>query len=276
MSTFDLTDFDAFIFDLDGTIWLSGTVMPGVLDFLERCRANDSAIVFASNLSIPHHDHVVNELRSVGVATESDGVVTSAISIAASIAEAGVREAVVVTGPGTKAAIAENGIQVRDALAIDIDEWLDAPEHRACVIAGWPGATMDELNAVGFLAANGIPLYIATLDPGLPIARGFEPGTGMMVSAIRALYDVDVIITGKPSPMFAQMVRRHMPAAQRPLMVGDSRTSDIGLAELLTCESLFLTRGKDPSSVVPVTGLPTPTFAATGLDDPNPVRVSST
>ena len=57
-------------------------------------------------------------------------------------------------------------------------------------------------------------------------------------------------------------------------MIGDSRESDVGLAEILGCESLFLTRHKlAPSDVRPIAGVPTPTYAATGLDDPNPVAV---
>ena len=37
-----LTDIDAVFLDLDGTIYLGGELIPGALDFLERC--NDKGV----------------------------------------------------------------------------------------------------------------------------------------------------------------------------------------------------------------------------------------
>lgn len=271
---FALDAFDAFVFDLDGTIWLSGEALPGAAEFVARCR-DLGPIVYASNLSIPHVSQVQQSLLDCGVGAVEDGCVISGMTIAMALHRDGVREAAMVTGPGVQTAVRELGIDVRDVNDIDQAEWIAHPDGRACVIAGWYDATMHELNAVGWLASHGVPLYVKTLDPGLPIATGFEPGTGMMIAAIEALYDVQYEICGKPSPIFAEAVRAHFPDATRPLMVGDSRESDVGLAELLECESLFLTRGKlAPSEVRAIAGIPTPTFAATGLDDAQVVRVA--
>ena len=271
--TFALSAYDAFIFDLDGTIWLSGAPLPGAAAFVERCRAF-GPVVYASNLSIPPIAEVARDLMSCGVATSADNVVISGITIAAALARDGVREAAMVTGPGAKDAAERLGITVVDINHVDQAEWIANPDGRACVIAGWYEATMHEINAAGWLASNGVKLYVKTMDPGLPLTIGFEPGTGMMIAAIEALYDVTYEICGKPSPIFADTVRSFCPDAKRPLMIGDSRESDVGLAEILGCESLFLTRHKlAPSDVRPVAGVPTPTYAATGLDDPNPVAV---
>lgn len=270
---FDLTKYDAFIFDLDGTIWLSGDVLPGAAEFVARCREL-GPVIYASNLSIPTVQSVTEELRAIGVATDDDATVISGVTMAAALARDGITEALCVTGPGVREAIRDEGISVVSVEGIDEAEWISNPSGRACVVAGWYEATMAELNTVGWLASHDVPLYFKTLDPGLPLKVGFEPGTGMMVAAIRALYDVPMIQCGKPSQIFADTVRSHFNGARNPLMIGDSIPSDVGLAEILGCDSLFLTKGKPTSEVRPIEGQPTPTYAATGLDDPNPVAVS--
>ena len=46
----ELTEIDAVFLDLDGTIYLGGELIPGALEFLERCKEKGIRRFFLSNI----------------------------------------------------------------------------------------------------------------------------------------------------------------------------------------------------------------------------------
>jgi len=77
---FDLANYDACIFDLDGTVWLGATdPIPGAADFLERCRDEGKRIAFATNAIVHAPETLSDRLCEAGLARPGEPVVTSGV-----------------------------------------------------------------------------------------------------------------------------------------------------------------------------------------------------
>ncbi len=64
---------DAVFLDLDGTIYLGGDLIPGALEFLERCKNNKVARFFLSNNSSRSVEQYLAKLHKFGIpATKQD------------------------------------------------------------------------------------------------------------------------------------------------------------------------------------------------------------
>ena len=49
VASFDLTRYSAAVFDLDGTVWLTDTPIPGAAEFVDGCRQLGLTVTFATN-----------------------------------------------------------------------------------------------------------------------------------------------------------------------------------------------------------------------------------
>ena len=74
---------------------------------------------------------------------------------------------------------------------------------------------------------NGADLIAANEDTVLPTETGIAPGTGAIVSALRAVIDSQPTIIGKPRQELFEIARADLDSGSRILMIGDSPESDI-------------------------------------------------
>jgi HAD superfamily hydrolase (TIGR01450 family) len=262
-TSFSIDSYDAVVFDLDGTLWLGGTPLPGAAEFIERCRMGGARVMAATNISITPAAKVRERLVSAGLFRVDELVMTASVALAATAKKMGVRHAAVLAGEGIGVALMEQRIVVHEVPAMDRSPWLAAREGHVLAMGGWPEARLGDIETVGQIAANGTPLLVTSNEPGFPAAHGWEPGAGMMLAAAKALHRFEPIVCGKPSQGYADAVRSMLgddDANLRLLMVGDSQLADIGLAQLLGADSLQLVGRRAVAS-----GLAQPTFVADDL-----------
>jgi HAD superfamily hydrolase (TIGR01450 family) len=264
---FDLANYDACVFDLDGTVWLGATdPIAGAADFLQRCRDEGKRIAYATNAIVHAPETLSERLCEVGLALPGEPVVTSGLVITRTLAERGVERVAAVIPEALATALAGAGIQVMLPDDLDPDDFGPVDSSRALVMASFRGATIGSIERLGRLAAAGHPLFLSSRDPGFPVTGGIEPGGGVLFAALTTMYDVTAIVLGKPSPEYAAAVADAVGGpGQRIAMIGDSQRADIGIAVELGCDSVLLTG----YSVRPIdTALPVPTFVASTLADP--------
>ncbi len=253
--------YDAIVFDLDGTLWLSGDPMPGAADFLRQCRDAGARVGAATNMSIGHVGEIQVHLVDVGLLSPGEPLMTAGRALAHTVATAGVRHAAVLAGPGLSRELADHGVAVTPVAEVDRDEWRDADDGRVVVMGGWPQATLAEIETAGMLAAAGRPMYVTSLEPGFPRLGGFQAGAGMMIAAARALHGFEPVVCGKPSAGYAAAVIDMMGVPDRMLMVGDSLLADVLLAQAMGADSLYLHHGRG----VPEGAAVVPTYATRDL-----------
>jgi HAD superfamily hydrolase (TIGR01450 family) len=261
---FDLSKYGAAVFDLDGTVWLSGDPIPGAIEFLDGLRDQGIKVAFATNISLSSLEDVRDELIGVGLARPGEHIVTAGSALALTVARSGATEVVAMCSPPLKAALVSHGVAVVDVGAVNRSDWMEPREGRAVVLAGWPDGTLRDIETMGQLAAWANPMYITSLDPGFPGKHGFEPGAGMMVAAARALHSFEPTVCGKPSASYAAAVLEGIPTDRPIVMFGDSQRADIAIAHLMGADSVLVMAGM---STQVVADLPQPMYVAQSVAD---------
>ena len=264
---FDLSRYAAAVFDLDGTVWLTDTPIPGAVEFVAHCRELGLTVTFATNATAIPAARLHEMLVACGLGSADDAVVTGGSVVVRTLGDLGVTEVVAEAPSDMQRAIAEEGIAVitflADGARTDVlPQGWDAPSpERALVVGASRAATFGSVERIGYLASLGHPLYVTSLEPGFPARSGMEPGGGMLVAAARVLYEIEPIVLGKPSRYYADVVRRSVRTDGPIVMFGDSQRADIGIAELLGADGVLLTAR-------PVSAdLAQPRFVATSLAD---------
>ena len=71
--------FKGFIFDLDGTVYLSDRLIPGADRVIRLLRENGRKVVFLSNKPLQTKEDYASKLTHLGVPTQPDEVVNSTL-----------------------------------------------------------------------------------------------------------------------------------------------------------------------------------------------------
>ena len=240
---FDLSNYDACVFDLDGTVWLGAQhPIPGAAEFLDRCRERGVAIAYATNSTVHSPEGLSTRLADAGIAQPGEPVITSGLVITRTLQRHGIERAAAVIPDALADALTAAGIEIVSPDDHVPDSFGPVGDGRALVLAASRGATIGSIERLGRLAVAGHPVFISSKDAGFPIAGGIEPGGGVLLAALTAMYDVDVTVLGKPSPEYAAAVAEAVGGAQRRIAVfGDSQRADIGIADHLDADGILLT-----------------------------------
>lgn len=263
---FDLDNYDACVFDLDGTVWLGAAdPIPGAATFLERCRDAGIRVAYATNAIVHSPESLSERLVAAGLAEPNEPVVTSGLVMTRTLVEAGVERVAAVIPPALTEALTTAGIDVVPSDEIEPDDFGPVAPSRALVMASSREATIGSIERLGRLAADGHRLYLSSTEPGFPVKGGLEPGGGVLLAALTFMYDIEPIVLGKPSPEYAAVVATSVGGnGTRIAMIGDSQRSDIGIAKVLGCDSVLLTG----HAIKPIDdGFPMPTYVAATLSD---------
>jgi HAD superfamily hydrolase (TIGR01450 family) len=232
--------------DLDGTVYLGGTAVPGAAEALKNALAAGMKLAYVTNNASRTPNAIAAQLTALGLPAASGragSVVTSAQAAATLLAERLPRgtPVLVVGGTGLRWAVRERELRPVSTAA-------DRP---AAVVQGYSPHVDYSLLTEGALAVAAGALFVAAnADSTMPTARGRQPGNGALVQVIRTATGKDPIVAGKPEPpMHAEAVRRT--GAQRPLVVGDRLDTDIeGANRAGTDSMLVLTGVTQPADVV--------------------------
>ena len=255
----DLASYDAVVSDLDGTLWIDGTPLPGAVDLLDSFRRRGARVCLATNASVATSAQLLAELTRAGLAAPGDALVTAAEALGAQARELGIREAAVIGEAGLFDALARHRVR-----AVPADEawrgWSSGLEGRAVAMGLAPDASIRTLGRVAMLLERGLPLLVTTAEVAYPTREGLSGGTGMALAALAARVPVEPVVCGKPSLPFLAAVRAHV--AGRVLVVGDTVAADIELATAAGWDSLLVLTG---TSAGQPAGWPRATFVAPDL-----------
>jgi 4-nitrophenyl phosphatase len=204
----------AWILDLDGVVWLSDTVIPGVPEAVARLREAGEQVLFLTNNSSRRVDDLVAKFRGMGMEVPADEIVTSA-QAAAAMLEPG-STALVCAGEGVREALAARGVATVDEGPAD-----------AVVVGFHKEFDYDRLNAAYQAVRGGARLIGTNDDTTYPTPEGPIPGGGALLAAVAAAAGVEPEVAGKPYQPMADAVRARIgDAADDGILVGDRPDTD--------------------------------------------------
>lgn len=250
-------NYEGFLIDLDGTIYLGSQIIPAGKRFVEKLQTLNLPFLFVTNNTTKTPENVAARL-----ANEFDIHVSEKTIYTASLATIDFMKA---DDKGNKVyVIGESGlVDLILAAGFVWDE--EAPNY---VVVGLDTEINYEKLSTAILAIQKGATFIGTNpDKNIPTERGLLPGAGSFIALIETATQVEPVIIGKPNAIIMdEAIKRLNLDRKKVLMVGDNYETDIQSGLLNGIDTLLVLSGFTPKSAVAT--LPEkPTFVVSSLDE---------
>ncbi len=211
--------YSAYLFDLDGTIYLGDDALPGAVETVTQLQRAGCRTVFLSNNPTKTRQQYVAKLARMGIVAALEDVVNSSFVLVQWLLRHAPGARLFVVGEDAlKADLRVAGFVLAEDAAVDFvvasfDRTFDYRKLQIAFDAVRAGARL--------VATNG--------DRYCPVPGGGEPDAAAMIAAIEACTGaVCDPIVGKPSPIMVETIMGllHLPP-ERCIMVGDRLETDI-------------------------------------------------
>lgn len=208
-------DFDVFLIDLDGVVYLGENPLPGAVDSLNRLGDMGKKIRYLTNDPRPQRETVTRRLRDLGIQVETGEIATSAWAAARYLDHAEIRTASTVGSEGLSAELKARGIRLTE----------ESPD--AVVVGADERTTYRDLQRATRHIDRGATFVGTNPDGSFPTPDGPAPGAGAIVRAVEAATRVEPIIVGKPEPLMFEMALEDVPDDARAVVIGDNPETDV-------------------------------------------------
>lgn len=222
------------LFDLDGTIYLSGVLYPGVVDLVQKLNQSDFQFGFLTNNSTIGPGAYLRKLRRLGLDVHQHNVLTSAEATCLMLEGLGLGPELYIVGTAAfRRFLAGRG-------------YIHSYEKAQAVLIGFDTElTYRKLHdATRLLLERKLPLVASHPDPVCP---GPLPDAGMLLEYFKAASpDIAVkAIAGKPHRWIVDLVRQRFGCEpDEVVMVGDRLGTDVRFANLFGMRSILVLNGE--------------------------------
>ena len=216
--------FKGFIFDLDGTVYLSDKLIPGADRVIRLLREKGKKVVFLSNKPIQTREDYASKLTRLGIPTRPEEVINSSLVMTNYLKKIAPNAKIFVVG---EVPFIE---ELRGAGFTITDE----PKEVEYVVVAFD-RTFDyrKLNVAYQAIKLGAHFVATNPDRTCPVEGGEIPDCAGMIAAIEAVTQKKVeVIVGKPSPLMIQAAMGIM--GLRPeecILIGDRLETDIRMGK---------------------------------------------
>lgn len=207
--------FQTFLFDLDGVIYLGDEALPHAVDGVNRLYDQEKQIRFLTNDPRPTREAVASRLRELGIRAGKEEIVTAAWAASVHLRREGVATAAAVGSEGLRTELRQQGITVTnespDAVVVGADEQTSYADIRR--------ATRHIDQGAQFIGTNP--------DGAFPTPDGPAPGAGAIVRAVETATGTSPTVVGKPEPPMFEVALEGTSVDQDGVVIGDNPATDI-------------------------------------------------
>lgn len=228
-----MKQYDAYIFDLDGTVYLGEAMLPTALETITHLRGLGKRTVFLSNNPTHTREEYAAKLTRLGLPTPANDVINSSYVMADFLTKQMPGAKLFVVGEESLCEeLRRAGFQLTDN-ALEVD----------AVIASFDRTFVYRKLQIAFDAIrHGARFFATNADRYCPIPDGGEPDAAAMIAAIEACTGTQVeAVVGKPSHHMAKAILTLLEISpDRCIMTGDRLETDVqmglnaGMAGALT------------------------------------------
>jgi 4-nitrophenyl phosphatase len=212
----------AFVFDMDGVLYVGSQVLPGVNDMLNALTIRGFMYVLATNNSTATPALYVEKLAGMGIDVPEASILTSSMAT---------RDFLVSELPANAGIYVVGSQALRSQLFSDTTfEPVQYGERTpdAVVVGLDVGFTYEKLRLAAAAIRAGAKFVATNADATLPTEHGLVPGCGSIVTAIAAASGTMPVVIGKPEPLLIQMAVKHLGVEpSEAIMIGDRLDTDI-------------------------------------------------
>ena len=235
--------FDAYLFDLDGTVTLGDALLPTAGETITRLRGLGRPALFLSNNPTRTAAEYAARLSRLGLPTPAEDVINSSLVMVDFLRREMPGARLLVVGEASLCAeLTAAGFELTDEAAGVGAKSVDAKSVGAVIASFDRDFTYRKLQAAFDAIRGGARFFATNGDRFCPTPDGGQPDAAAVIAAIEACTNTRVeAVVGKPSPiMAATALARLGLSPERCLMVGDRLETDVlfglnaGMAAALT------------------------------------------
>ncbi|MAT44240.1 MAG: HAD family hydrolase [Anaerolineaceae bacterium] len=211
-----------FVMDMDGTIFLGETLLPGAVDFVTHLQKNKTPFLFLTNNSSKHRELYEQKLNRLGLNVTAAEIFTSGEATAIYLKEKFARFGIYLVGtPALETEFQQHGYFLTD-------------QNPSAVVLGFDTTlTYEKLWKLCDFVRAGLPYFATHPDLNCPTENGYMPDIGAMIAFVEASTGrrPDQII-GKPNlPVVDALKERLRLPVEEICMIGDRLYTDIALGQ---------------------------------------------
>ncbi|WCK53785.1 TIGR01457 family HAD-type hydrolase [Aneurinibacillus sp. Ricciae_BoGa-3] len=231
-----------YLFDLDGTVYKGGQVIPEAVDFIGECLANNIPYQYVTNNSALTPYELAQRLCGMGIEAVPEDFFTSSMAAAGWIQEREGKNEHNNFEAVTVLAIGENGLHT--ALNQAGVNLVDKAPADYVVIGIDRQFTYEKMKQAA-LAIRGGAVFISTnSDRAVPSEEGLLPGNGALTASIATATGTDPIFVGKPETAIIQLALDRLKlTASDVLLIGDNLETDIAAGHKSGVDTLLVFGG---------------------------------
>ncbi|NUM43971.1 MAG: HAD-IIA family hydrolase [Anaerolineales bacterium] len=235
--------FDAYIFDLDGTVYLGDALLPTAHETILKLRSLRRRTVFLSNNPTHTRQAYAAKLTRLGLPTAPEDVINSSVVMADFLRK---------RLPGARLFVVgeEPLCQVLQQAGFEL---VDSASQTDAVIASFDRTFEYRKLQTAFDAIRrGARFFATNADRYCPVPGGGEPDAAAIIAAIEACTNTRIeAIVGKPSHHMAEAVLHllDLPAAEC-LMTGDRLETDVQMGLQSGMSAALTLTGATPASAL--------------------------
>ena len=216
----------AVVFDLDGTLYLSGRPYPKAVKTVNRV-SERVPVYYLSNNTSKSPVFYENRLKVMGLPLREDAIISALYLSLDAIHSEGIKNVFFFANPEVTEwfAAQDPSLNLRPSVA----------DTELVLIAYHNSFDYRELCELSFRVQRKIPFWVTHTDFVCPDARGSVPDIGSFMALLKTAYGVEPeCVFGKPNPaMLASLLKKFKP--EEILFVGDRLYTDFELAKRSGC-----------------------------------------
>jgi HAD superfamily hydrolase (TIGR01450 family) len=232
-----LRRFDAYIFDLDGTIYVDDELIPGADETIARLRADGARVAFVTNNPLHPASDYAERLTRLGIPVDPAEIVTSIDALIRYLGHTHRGETVL--------PIAEREVCRR--LRAAGYALTDDPQLTDVVVVSFDRTFSYAKLLAGYRAVRerGAAIVATNPDPFCPTRDGGLPDCAAMLAALEACSGGRAeAVVGKPSRhMVAAVLERLDVAPEVTAVVGDRPATDVAMGQSIGASGILVLSG---------------------------------
>ena len=228
--------FAGYIFDLDGTVYRGGRLIPGADGVLRKLRERGAGIVFLSNNPTRSREQYVAKLGALGIPARLEDIVNSSSVLIAELQREAPDARLYVVGEAClQAELRQAGFKLAE----------DPAETDLVVLSFDRTFHYGKLFFAHLAVKRGARLWATNPDRTCPTEEGDTPDCGAIIAAVETCTGRKVErIAGKPFPAILNVAARRLNLPLSAcLLVGDRLETDILMARNAGCPSALVLTG---------------------------------
>lgn len=241
----DLEEFDAFLLDMDGVLYLGGSPLEGSIEAVKNLRRLEKKLAFLTNNSSLSRRGYERKLSGFGLSVDKSEIMTSAYATALYLSELTEdkaeedRTVYVIGEEGLRKELEKAGFEVLSRKEAEGASFVVVGLDRNLTYEKIWGGLSAVLSSAEFVATNPDPTY--------PTESGLAPGAGASIGALSASAEKEPSkIIGKPSPYMIDATLEILDISpDRTAVIGDRIDIDIQAGKKADLTTILVLTGVD-------------------------------